>query len=199
MTTDKSNRQKEILQLFKNVDSSDLSVKKYFTTYETPISLSQYYRLKKRFDQQGIIGLEDNRTAVHSRKQSPQQTQLIRAVISYNQHETNKSLQKELQDKWEIELNTGQINQLRRKFNLPRIKLKTGTIQSAEFAGIEIFSALVHHIGILEHWNQTIKKRLTLIEQSEIYQNRNSQIGGHARHRNGRFSSRYNKLKKFEK
>ena len=82
MTTDKSNRQKEILQLFKNVDGSDLSVKKYFAIYETPISLSQYYRLKKRFGQQGITGLEDNRTAVHSRKQSSQQTKLIRAVIS---------------------------------------------------------------------------------------------------------------------
>jgi hypothetical protein len=105
-------------------------------------------------------------------------------------------LQKELQDKWKIELNTSQINQLRRKFNLPRIKLKTDAIQSAPFAGIEIFSALVHHIGILEHWNQTIKKRLQQIEQSEIYQNQNSQIGGHVRQRNGKFSSRYNKLKK---
>ena len=113
-----------------------------------------------------------------------------------NQHLTPKALQKELQDKWEIELNTSQINQLRRKFNLSRIKLKTDTIQSVEFAGIEIFSALVHHIGIKEHWNQTIKKRLTLIKQSEVYQSQNSQIGGHARYRNGRFSSRYNKLKK---
>jgi len=193
---DKSNRQKEILQLFKNIDISDLSVKKYFTTYETPISLSQYYRLKKRFGQQGITGIEDNRVAGNARKQSPQQTKLIRAVISYNQHLTPKLLQKELQDKWEIELNTSQINQLRRKFNHPHIKLNTDTIQSVEFAGIEIFSALVHHIGIKEHWSQTIKKRLTLIKQSELYQNKNSQIGSHVRHRNGRFSSRYNKLKK---
>ena len=141
MTTDKSNRQKEILQLFKNVDGSDLSVKKYFTTYETPISLSQYYRLKKRFDQQGITGLEDNRIAGNARKQSSQQTKLIRAVISYNKHLTPKALKKERQDKWEIELNTSQVNQLRRKFNRPRIKVKTGTIQSVEFAGIEILEA----------------------------------------------------------
>ena len=115
MIIDKSNRQKEILQLFKNIDISDLSVKKYFTTYETPISLSQYYRLKKRFGQQGITGIEDNRVAGNARKQSPQQTKLIRAVISYNQHLTPKLLQKELQDKWEIELNTSQINQLTAK------------------------------------------------------------------------------------
>jgi len=112
-----------------------------------------------------------------------------------NQHLTPKALQKELQDKWEIELNTSQINQLRRKFNLSRIKLKTDTIQSVEFAGIEIFSALVHHIGIKEHWNQTIKKRLTLIKQSELYHNQNSQ-NCFLRRRKGQFSARYNKLKK---
>ena len=66
---------------------------------------------------------------------------LIREGLSYNQHATNKALQKELQDKWEIELNTSQVNQLRRKFNRPRIKVKTGTIQSVEFAGIEILEA----------------------------------------------------------
>lgn len=196
MTTNKSNRQKEILQLFKNVENSNLSAEKYFLSHKTPVSLSQYYRLKKRFDQQGITGLQDNRIAGNARKQSPQQTELIRAVLSYNQHLTPKSLQKELNDKWEIELNTNQINQLRRKFNLPRIKLKTDTIQSVEFAGIEIFSALVHHMGILEQWNKTIKKRLQQIKQSELYQNQNSQNRSHVRYRNGQFSSRYNKLKK---
>ncbi len=70
-------RQKEILQLFKNVDSSNLSAEKYFITHETPVSLSQYYRLKKRFYQQGITGLEDNRTAGNARKQSPQQTKFL--------------------------------------------------------------------------------------------------------------------------
>ena len=199
MTTNKSNRQKEILQLFENVDSSNLSTEKYFITHETPVSISQYYRLKKQFDQQGIIGLEDNRTAGNARKQSLQQTKLIREGFSYNQHLTPKSLQKELIDKWEIELNTRQINQLRRKFNRPRIKLKTDTIQSVDFAGIEIFSALVYHIGILEQWNQTIKKRLQQIKQSELYQNQNSQNGSHVRRRNGQFSSRYNKLKKVRK
>ena len=196
MTTDKNNRQKEILQLFKNVDSSDLSAKKYFTTHETPINLSQYYRLRKRFEQQGIAGIEDNRTIGNARKLNLQQVELVSAVLTYNRHSTSKSLTEELQNKWGIELDISRIDQLRRELNLTRIKLKTDTIQPVEFAGIEIFSALVHHIGILEHWNQTIKKRLTLIKQSELYQNQNSQNRSHVRHRNGQFSSRYNKLKK---
>lgn len=196
MTTNKNNRQKEVLQLFKNVDSSNSSVKKYFTTHETPISLSQYYRLRKRFEQQGIAGLEDNRTIGNARKLNLQQVELVSAVLTYNRHSTSKSLQCELQDKWSIELDISRIVQLRRELNLTRIKPKTETVQVVEFAGIEIFSALVHHIGILEHWNQTIKKRLTLKKQSELYQNQNSQTIDHARHRNGQFSSRYNKLKK---
>ena len=196
MTTNKNDRQNEILKFFKNVDSSDLSVKKYFTTHKTPISLSQYYKLKKRFDQQGIAGIEDNRTTGNAQKLNPQQLELVNAVLTYNRHLTSKSLQCELQNKWGIELDISRIDQLRRASNLTRIKPKVETAQAVKFAGIEIFSALVHHIGILEHWNQTIKKRLQQIKLTSLYQNQNSQNSSHIRHRNGQFSSRYNKLKK---
>lgn len=56
----------------------------------------------------------------------------------------------------------------------------------------------MHYIGILDDFYQTIQKRLQLVKQSKLYQNKNSQTGDneHARHQNGQFSSRYNKLKK---
>lgn len=88
-----------------------------------------------------MAGIEDNRTVGNARKLSHQQVELVRAVMAYNQHLTSKSLQDELQDKWEIKLDISQIHQLRRKFNLPRIKLKTKTLQQVEFAGIEILEA----------------------------------------------------------
>jgi len=71
-----SNRQNEILKLFKNVDSSGLSAEKDFLNHETPISLSQYYRLKKQFDRQGMTGIEDHRSAGNARKLDPQQVEL---------------------------------------------------------------------------------------------------------------------------
>ena len=77
MTTNENNRQKEILKLFKNVERANLSAEKYFITHETPVSLSQYYRLKKRFDLLGIAGLEDKRTAGNARKLSSQQIELV--------------------------------------------------------------------------------------------------------------------------
>ncbi|MCP3682220.1 MAG: helix-turn-helix domain-containing protein, partial [bacterium] len=124
MTTNKIDRQSEILKLFKNVDSSDLSTKKYFTTYETPVSLSQYYRLRKQFEQHGFVGLEDNRTVGNARKLNSQQVELVSTVLTYNRHLTSKSLQCELQDKWGIELDISRIDQLRRDLNLTRIKPK---------------------------------------------------------------------------
>lgn len=139
--TNKNNRQKEVLKLFKNVDNSGLSAGKYFTNHSTPISLAQYYKLKKRFEQQGIAGLEDNRTLGNARKLNPQQVELVRSVLTYNRHSTSKSLQCELQNKWGIELDISRIDQLRQKFNLTRIKLKAETVQTVEFAGIELFSA----------------------------------------------------------
>ena len=141
MTTDKSKRQEEILKLFKNIVSVSLSAEKYFINNETPISLSQYYRLKKRFNQHFITGIEDNRTAGNAKKLSPQQVELVHVVLMYNRHLTSKSLQCELQSSLGIELDTTRIDQLRRQFNLPRLELKTQILQPVEFAGIEILEA----------------------------------------------------------
>ena len=61
---------------------------------------------------------------------------------------------------------------------------------------------MVHHIGILELWNQTIQKRLQQVTQSELYQDRNNpKTGDHTseQSRNGKFSPKYNQLKRVRK
>lgn len=199
MTSDKAERQKDILELFRRVEMSDLPVKKYFAVEQTPISLPQYFRLKKRYDQQGVAGLEDRRQAGNARKINPQQVELLRGILTYNRHLTSTSLKYELQSKWQIELDQSRIDQFRRQFQLTRIKPKTVKQETAQFAGIEIFSALAHHVGILEHWNVTIQQRLEQVKQTDFYKDRNSRDTGdhvYARRRDGKFSPRYNRLTK---
>ena len=198
MTSDKAERQKDILELFRRVEMSGLPVKKYFAVEQTPISLPQYFRLKKRYDQQGVAGLEDRRRAGNARKLNSQQVELIRGILAYNRHLTSTSLKYELQSKWQIELDQSRIDQFRRQFHLTRIKSKKVKQETAQFAGIEIFSALAHHVGILEHWNVTIQQRLKQLKQTEFYKDRDSRDTGdhiYARRR-GRFSPRYNRLRK---
>ena len=198
MTSDKAERQKDILELFRRVEMSDLPVKKYFAVEQTPISLPQYFRLKKRYDQQGVPGLEDRRQAGNARKLNPQQVELLRGILTYNRHLTSRSLKYELQSKWQIELDQSRIDQFRRQFDLTRIKSKTVKQETAQFAGIEIFSALAHHVGILEHWNVTIQQRLKQLKQTEFYKDRdNRDTGDHIyARRRGKFSPRYNQLRK---
>lgn len=199
MSSDKTKRQKEILKLFKRVEKSHLSVKDYFSTRQTPISLAQYFRLKRRYDQQGVAGLEDQRQAGNARKLNPQQIEFVRGVLTYNRHLTSKSLRDELQSKWGIEIDQSRIDQFRRQFALTRIKPKTVKQETVQFAGIEIFSALAHHVGILEHWNVTIQQRLEQVKQTDFYKDRNSRDTAdhiYARRRDGTFSPRYNQLTK---
>lgn len=141
MASDKAKRQKKILNLFKRIEGSDLTVKAYFATHQTPISLAQYYRLKRRHDQQGLGGLEDQRQMGNARKLDTQQMELLRGILTYNRHLTSKSLKHELQSKWKIDLDQSRIDQFRRQFNLTRIKPKTIKQEVVQFAGIEIFSA----------------------------------------------------------
>jgi len=63
-------RKKLIIKLFKSVEKSDLTIKDYFAAHQTSISLPQYYKLKKRYDQQGMSGLEDQRQSGNARKQA---------------------------------------------------------------------------------------------------------------------------------
>ena len=202
LTSGKTKRQKEFVKFFERVKNSDFTTKDYFATHQTLISLPQYYRLKKRYGQQGVAGLEDQRQLGNARKINSQQVELIRGALTYNRHLTSKSLKHELENKWGIDLDQSRIDQFRRQFELTRIKPKTVKQETANFAGIEIFSALAHHSGILEHWNLTIQQRLKEIKQTELYKDRNSRETGdhiYARRRDGTFSTRYNRLNKVRK
>ena len=202
LISDKAKREEEILKVFKRVEKSDLSAKDYFATNQTPISLPQYYRLRKRYDQQGVDGLKDQRQSGNARKVNPQQVELLRGILTYNRHLTSESLKQELQSKWGIGLDKSRIDQFRRQFNLSRIKPKAVNREIAQFAGIEIFSALANHVGILEHWAVTIQQRLNQVKQTELYKDRSSRDTGdhiYARRRDGTFSPRYNRLNKVRK
>jgi len=190
----KERRQSEILKLFKNVEKSSLSLKKYFENNLTPICLKQYGRLKKRYSKQGIAGLEDQRHAGNARKIKPEEDKLVCGTLAYNRTLTSSSLKDELQNQWGITVDQRRIDQLRQQFNLTRIKSKTIKQETLQFAGIEIFSALAQHVGVLDHWNITIQQRLQ--EVTKIQSKKTNRGGDHiqARHRDGTFSPRYNRL-----
>lgn len=160
------------------------------------MSIVQFFRLKKRFREQGIDGLVDQRHAGNARKLSPEQMELVRGVFTYNRHLSSKALQDELRNEWDIDIGPRRIDQLRQQFNLSRMAPETDRKQEpVQFAGIEIFSAIAHYVGILDHWNTTIQERLQQIKQTRNAEDDSK--GGdptYARRRNGTFSPRYNRL-----
>jgi len=187
-------RQSTILKLFKNVEESGLYIKEYFKSNLTPIGLKQYCRLKKRYAEQGIAGLEDQRQFGNARKIKPQEVKLVHGTLAYNRDLTSQSLQEELQNQWEITVSQRRIDQLRQQFNLTRIKSKTINHETLQFAGIEIFSALAQHVGILDHWNKTIQQRLQEVTKTQSQKANRGADHIRARHRDGTFSPRYNRL-----
>ncbi len=199
---DKAQRQKNILELLEKIEKSSLTVKDYFKSHQTPISLPQYYRVKKRYAQQGVAGIEDRRQAGNARKIDPLKVELLRGVLTYNRHLTSESLKNELLEKWEIDLDKSRIDQFRRQFNLTRLKTETTEQETVQFAGIEVFSALAQHIGILDCWKETIQRRMNQVKHSESFDDRNGYSKGdhvYARRKNGTFSPRYNRINKIRK
>jgi len=196
MASSQDKRRSSIPKFFKKVETSGLSAKRYFATHETPMSIVQYFRLKKRFQKHGDAGLIDQRHAGNARKVTAEQVKLVRGVFAYNRHLSSQALQHELQSQWKLELGPRRIEQLRQQFNLTRMapepERKKETVQ---FAGIEIFSALAHYVGILKHWSTTIQQRLQQVEQARRYdEDSDGDDHNHARHRDGTFSPRYNRI-----
>lgn len=187
-------RQSTILKLFKNVEESGLSIKEYFKSNLTSIGLKQYCRLKKRYAEQGIAGLEAQRQFGNARKIKPEEVKLVHGTLAYNRDLTSQSLQEELQNQWKITVSQRRIDQLRQQFNLTRIKSKTIKQETLQFAGIEIFSALAQHVGILDHWNKTIQQRLQQVTKTQSQKANRGADHIRARHRDGTFSPRYNRL-----
>ena len=194
---DETSRQQELLRLFDKVKMSGVSVKKYFATHQTPVSLPQYFRLKKQYTQFGVDALQDQRQAGNARKLTPQQEEFVRGILTYNRHRTSKSLHHELRSQWAITLGQSRIDQLRRKYTLTRIPPEKLIRQDPiPCAGIEIFSALVHHVGILKLWGETIRQRLEDVKHSELYQADSHRAGGDhsSARRQGKFCAQYNRL-----
>ncbi len=66
--------------------------------------------------------------------------------------------------------------------------------ETLPFAGIEIFSALAQYVGLLEHWNITIQQRLQQVQETPSPKANKGGDHIRARHRDGTFSARYNRL-----
>jgi hypothetical protein len=78
----KDKRTAKLLKFFARVEKSGLSAKAYFVAHQTPISLSQNFRLKKRLQEQGEAGLVDQRHFGNARKLTDEQAQLLRGVLT---------------------------------------------------------------------------------------------------------------------
>ena len=200
MVSTQEKRLNEVLELFKKLKESPLSAKEYFAKHKTSISIRQYFRLKSRYQQEGEAGLLDQRHSGNARKLTGEEVQLLRGIFAYNRHLASSELKNELQNQWGIELSRSRIDQFRRKFDLTRIRSIHTTEETAQFAGIEIFSALAHHVGIMDCWNTTIQHRLQQVKETDSYGDGHG-TGDHiyARRRDGTFSPRYNRIARVRK
>ena len=104
MVTTNNKRLHQILQLFKSVEESGITTKEYFKKHKPTISISQYFRLKKRYQEGGEADLVDQRHRGNARKISEEQVNLIRSVLTYNRHLPSSVLEDDLKGKWGVEL-----------------------------------------------------------------------------------------------
>jgi len=77
LTFTKEKRIDNFVELFNKIQKSKLSTKEYFAAQQTSIGLRQYFRLKKRFQQEGKDGLFDQRCHGNASKLTREQMQMV--------------------------------------------------------------------------------------------------------------------------
>jgi DNA polymerase III delta subunit len=83
----KPDKIKQIMDVFDEIEKSNLTVNQYFKMKKTPFSQKQYYIYKKRIKENGINGLIDKRINGNNLRLTPEVQFYIKGLI-----ETNRSI-----------------------------------------------------------------------------------------------------------
>ncbi|ODS41617.1 MAG: hypothetical protein A7315_01060 [Candidatus Altiarchaeales archaeon WOR_SM1_79] len=187
-------RVKQILNVMDDVKESGLSVRKYFSAYDTPFSRNQYYVYMEAYNTKGIKGLYDSRKDGNAKKITPEVEYYLVGMLENNRGLSTSDVISQINRRFNINIKRHAVNNFRKKHGLERIKKEPEHTEKVQFAGFEILSALAYHTGIFDVWSNTIGKHMENVKDSDLFKE-NQQLGtDHPSERNkGKFTPEYNK------
>ena len=142
--------QVHIQQWITKIDESNLSVSEYLLHHKVPFSQAQYYRYKKRMDQEGGEFFTDGRTEGNNRRITARVEGYIQGYVSGTPEATLLEIQKEVKERFHLDLSEAGISRCLKRLGHSRkdkphqekVELKYTVC-----GGFEIISSLACHMG----------------------------------------------------
>lgn len=187
--------QTDIQQWIRKISESKLSVPEYFSNKKVPFSQAQYYRYKKRIDQEGTESLEDQRRKGNNRRITAEVEGYLKGYVSGKPESSLAEIKGVVKERFHIELSEAGISRCLKRLgcsrkNKPRQEKVERTYTVC--GGFELISALACHMGWPQFVSAIIKKRTQQIKRSKLWEKNNPEAKKLGRNKQGQFTSKYN-------
>ncbi len=188
--------QTDIQQWIRKISESKLSVPEYFSRRQVPFSQAQYYRYKKRIDQEGTESLEDQRRKGNNRRITAEVEGYLKGYVSGKPESSLAEIKGVVKERFHIELSEAGISRCLKRLgcsrkNKPRLEKVERTYTVC--GGFELISALACHLGWPQFVSAIIKKRIQQIKRSKLWEKNNPEAKKFGRNKQGQFTSKYNR------
>ena len=185
-----------IVSWLKRIQSSELSVSQFFSKYTVPFSRSQYFIYKKKFAENGIDGLFDQRRNGGNRKMGQKEEAFLQGYVAKGGSIIISELQKILREELNCEVSHETLKRKLDQIAPNRLQSKRGRpiskspeIMSNPLGGFELLVAIAYHL----EWPQGTTDAITSAIDSLKDVNQNCQkLDLEGRNRLGQFTSSYN-------
>ncbi|ETR68420.1 MAG: hypothetical protein OMM_04576 [Candidatus Magnetoglobus multicellularis str. Araruama] len=201
-----SNKTTTILDWIGRIESSTLSISKFFDLYDTPFSKSQYYIYKQRLKETDISYFKDRRCLGGNRKITYEQEAFIKGCFKINSDISLEYLQKALKDDFDCEVSLSSISRALTRIAPERTRKaggrpktnKKNVVQNA-LGGFELIIALAYHLKWPQRTADVICMDIDALTKSERFELNSSLVDKKGKNKNGQFTERYNKRKDLRK
>jgi transposase len=185
---------RKIAAIIESISKSSLSVGEYFQRHRVPFSRAQYFRYKRRLEEQGVEGLSDGRRTGNRRKLTPEAEGFLRGVREADPGKGARELQQMVEAALGIQVDPTTISRFFYRVGEPIPWPRPGEPYRivTPCGGIEILGALALHLGWAEHAAGALMQWRDSFRKSNLYRQERSRRDREGRDSRGQFTGAYN-------
>lgn len=188
----------KIISWVERIRESLLSVEKYFSRYKIPFSIPQYYRYKKKLEQEGPDAIKDKRNKGNNRKLIPECEGFLRGYVKSRPEVGLIELQGLLKERFDIRMSKSGVSRSLNRFGIvyqaKPVEEKAKRSYTVN-GGFELIIALALHLGWHQAVAEVISNRIQKVKRSNLWTQGRRAKDKPGRNEQGQFTVKYNRRK----
>jgi transposase len=178
------------------IRKSHLSVQRYFRRFKVPFTRRQYFRYKRKLQQQGVSGLRDGRAGGNHRKLSPEAEGFLAGYLRTHPEVSLGELQRLAERRFDTTVTKSAVSQCLKRLGLSPTRRRAPAVQREHtaFGGFELVVALACHLRWPQTTAEIIRRQIERLQRSRAH-GWDRPIDRRGRDSRGRFTPHYNRRK----